>query len=121
MLSGLKRITAAQWRGLFIFTTVCILILALAPMAANDGGIPHMDKVKHAFAFVTLWLLGERTGWVKGWPLAVALIAFGAFIEIAQYFTGYREASLGDLLADSVGVALGAWISSRVSRVLPAT
>jgi VanZ family protein len=35
-----------------------------------------------------------------------ALLLFGIFIEFVQSFTPYREASLGDVIADLIGILL---------------
>ena len=105
------------WRAVFIVTVLAILVLALMPMPPSPKALPYADKVQHIFAFLVLWVMGARTGWLRAMPLALALSAMGAFIEIAQGLTGYREATWPDLAADAVGIALG-W---RLVRIKPAT
>jgi VanZ family protein len=36
----------------------------------------------------------------------LSLLAFGILIEILQSFTGYREVSIADVVADLVGILL---------------
>ncbi len=105
------------WRAVFVFTVLAIFVLALAPMPPSPKAWPYADKLQHAFAFFTLWVMGARTGWWRTLPLAGLLLGLGASIEIAQGLTGYREASWADFAADALGTALG-WL---VVAIKPAT
>ena len=82
------------------------LYFALAPSHGGDDWFPQADKLRHAATFAFLWLLGMRAR-IKPLKLALLLLTFGVGIEAAQSFTPDREASALDLLADSVGIALG--------------
>jgi len=82
----------------------------------------NWDKAYHAVAFLvlaglaaTLWR-GVR---LKRWVLL--LLAYAAFTEILQYFIPGRAFSVGDWLADALGVVLGVAISMALPRrLLPA-
>jgi len=66
------------------------------------------DKLKHLLAFAVLAFLTDFSfprsplGFLK----VLALLGFGLFIEIVQYFLPYREFSLYDLLADGIGIGI---------------
>lgn len=101
------------WRALFAGALIGILWLALSPDPGGLDWFDHADKLRHAAAFAVLWLLGHRAGG-RGWVLAAGLLVFGALIEGLQSLTPDRVASLGDVAADAVGVALGAvWTRRR--------
>lgn len=104
----------ALWRGLFAAAVVGILVIALLPSGGGEDWFPQADKLRHAFAFLTLWALGRRAGFHPGWALALGLLGFGVGIEIAQSFTPDREASTADVLADLTGIALGRWLLGSV-------
>ena len=71
-------------------------------------------------AFATLMLLGRG-----GWPtrlgmVALGLLGYGILIELCQHaFTANRVGELRDVIADSLGIALG-WLLARPWRVAPA-
>ena len=86
---------------------IAIMVLALMPMTAVPV-TTAWDKLDHVLAFFTLALLAEqafpgRSFW-RG--LVLGLLAFGVGIEIAQWFTPDREASLLDVMADGIGIAI---------------
>lgn len=69
------------------------------------------DKLQHAAAYgmLMLWfaqLTDRRDG--RG-VIALALIGLGIALEYAQLATDYRDFSVGDMVADGLGVALG-WL-----------
>lgn len=101
---------ARSWRWVFWLCLLLAFAMALAPTGGGEDWFPQADKLRHALAFVALWLLGRRAGLSSGWALALVLVGFGAAIELAQGLTAYRQASLGDLAADVLGVALGWWL-----------
>ncbi|MEP3232277.1 MAG: VanZ family protein [Hyphomicrobiales bacterium] len=71
------------------------------------------DKVKHMIAYFSLTAMGlaacHRFHWSK--YLVLVIFAIGVFIELTQPFAG-RSASLLDMVANSVGIALGSMIAS---------
>ena len=86
---------------------IAIMVLALMPTTTVPV-TTTWDKLDHALAFFTLALLAEQAfpGWSFWRGLALGLLAFGVGIEIAQWFTPDREASLLDVLADGIGIAI---------------
>lgn len=101
------------WRALFVLVVVLLLRLALQDhLEVRPDWFPQADKLRHALAFALLWLLGWKAQWGSVRHLALGLLALGVGIEVAQWaFTLTREASLGDVLADGVGMALGRWLA----------
>lgn len=87
--------------------------------------IPGLDKIYHLSTFaLTCWLLAQVLWTALPRPLvaAVALTtAHAAVIELVQSQLPQRAADAGDLLADLVGVALGAvvWLVTRKNAPRP--
>jgi len=110
------------WRALLAVLLVAITWLALVP-APPKVITTGWDKSNHALAFASLAFSGVWALWQRprqwGW-LALALLAYGVGIEIAQSFLPPREADARDVLADSVGIAIGllaAWpITASAAR-----
>ena len=74
------------------------------------------DKNNHMLAFAVLAVLG-----LWGYPgrmvlLLLGLLAYGGLIEVLQSFTPDRFAEWADLLADVVGLLVGAVLASQLRR-----
>jgi len=72
-------------------------------------GIAQGDKIQHfaAYGGMMLWWVQLAATRIARVRTAVSLITLGIGLEIAQSFTGYREASVLDACANSAGVLLG--------------
>ena len=92
---------------------------------AKTGGAPafkNQDKVLHALAFLVLTILGHlslhfdvfRKRQKLSWFLLifndVAWSVYGVLVELGQKMVQYRQASVGDFIADVVGVLIGTWL-----------
>lgn len=117
--SWLPQPGAAVWRWLLALAMLALLVLSLAPssLALPTTG---WDKGNHALGFAVLGLLGQ---WA--WPgrtaiVLTALLAYGGLIELLQSFTPDRSAEAVDLLADWVGLLLGAGLAFLLERWRPA-
>ena len=112
------RWTRAGWRAVFAAGAVALLLLSLLPLEIEEkGGFAHGDKVAHAMAFACLAYAA-----VRGWPgrtraIVLALLGYGVAIELLQTLTPLRSASLPDVAADMVGVALGLVLARGLARV----
>ena len=95
--------TIVGWIGVVI-----VIYFSLKPHPP-ELGIEQGDKIQHfaAYGGMMLWwvqLAATRAARIR---TAAWLIALGIALEIAQSFTGYREASGLDACANSAGVLLG--------------
>lgn len=99
----------ANWRaGLAVLVTV-VALAAFTP-AALAPTLGTGDKVDHVLAFVTLAVAGMlscRAGTWQALAVALALVAYGALIEIVQTQVPGRYGDWADLAADSLGIVLG--------------
>lgn len=97
------------WFGAGMVIAAVILIVCLLP----GNKLPELknisDKTEHMLAFATLafWfgsiLVRRDIVW-----LALALVAFGGLIELAQATMKLgRQGDVNDLIADAIGVAVG--------------
>jgi len=84
----------------------CLLILMLGPFQGAERNFDLSDKSAHALAFAIItsalflnWLKRSRL------QIAGASLAIAVLVEMVQAMTG-RDAELGDVLADSVGIAI---------------
>jgi hypothetical protein len=109
---------APQWRtgwvalGMALMAAVAAIALlpATRHLTAMALALPEGDKLLHVLAFAGLMLwwgnVYRRTGVRLG--VAAACLAFGVLIECAQWPRHPDDASAWDVLADVVGLALGA-------------
>jgi len=101
-----------------------VFVLALTPGEYLTNPIFSVwDKAQHGLTFAALsvlWLMAYSSTpnlfWKGFWVLAV----FGALIEVAQYFSGYRNGDPLDWCADMVGVVIvfgaAGWLHLRRQR-----
>lgn len=100
------KMNLAVLRVVFWLVLGAVLALALLPSKSVAAYGFGYDKLNHMAAFFTLGVLARIS-----WPhsrsiLAIfALLLLGVGIEVAQYYLG-RDASVWDVLADTIGLAL---------------
>jgi len=96
------------YKILFFIAVFIVLILATIPNDHIHLPFEHADKIKHMSAFFMLALLLNRASHsiVTRFRNMGALLSFGFFIELIQFFTPGRESSSLDILADLVGIIL---------------
>lgn len=111
----------ALWRALLLLMLGVITWLALAPAPPPSADL-GWDKANHLVAFASLAFTSVWAFWQRArqWPwLVLALLAYGAGIEVAQSFLPPRHADWRDVVADGLGIALGllaAWPVARLHR-----
>lgn len=105
--------------GLSCLIATAIAVLTLTPVPAPPlGAIAESDKIYHVIAFGVLVfpMAYLRPRWLM---LAVpAYLAFGGLIEILQPFVG-RDRSLGDWIADLIGLGIGVVGGLAAGRFVP--
>lgn len=109
------------WFALGVLTMLAILWAAVHPDPDIALGIPQGDKWLHAltFAGLTGWWGNLYRSWRARGYAALACLAFGVFIEIAQNMTPARNADVADVLADGIGIVLGGMLlRTPLARVL---
>ncbi|CAA6806632.1 MAG: Unknown protein [uncultured Sulfurovum sp.] len=109
MSKYLHLLSKNQFKVIFFITVIVILYKALTPTSGDPFfDFNHSDKVLHVLAFFVLSFLLNRSSSsiAKRIRNIFSLLAFGILIEILQSFTGYREVSLADVLADLLGILL---------------
>jgi len=99
--------------------------------AQSPGGLPPLgpsfpqeDKVAHvAYFFLTGLLAVRATRCGEGWSrvktavfLILAGLLWGCSDEIHQSFTPGRDVEIGDVLADTAGVALAVFLGEAILR-----
>lgn len=95
-----------------------VLVVGASLLPASSLPKPSfsgIDKVEHLLAYMALssfaMMLFARRG--MRWGIAVALVVLGALVEVAPAtLTASRAADPADFLANTLGVALGAWAGS---------
>ena len=113
----LPLVYSRSWQIAGVLILMLVLVLALAPAVWPWGGrygslwaIP--DKWLHGltFAGLALWYTGQYARHSYLW-LALGLFSFGSLIELGQLMVAYRTAELGDVVADTLGIAAGMMIA----------
>jgi len=108
MTKYLHLLSRNQFKIIFFITVFFILYKALTPAGGSFLNFPYSDKVLHFSAFFVLSFLLNRasSNIEKRIRNMLSLLAFGILIEILQSFTGYREVSFADVVADLIGILL---------------
>jgi len=108
MTKYLHLLNRNQFKVVFFITVIFVLYNALTPPSGDAPlfDFPNGDKVLHASAFFTLsFLLNRASSSIHRRIRNIfSLLAFGVLIEFLQSFTSYRSVSLGDVVADLVGI-----------------
>ncbi len=96
-----------------------IFALSAQPDLGTDLGTIDLvgRKFVHAFEYGLLWLLWHRAlGWRHAWAAAAIAIGYAATDELHQTFVDGRQGTPRDVAIDALGVAVAAFVHSRVRR-----
>jgi VanZ family protein len=100
------------------FWAAALFAFVMATLPQPMIELSSSDKVQHMIAFLVLTLLGSAA--YRGFSrvkLMLAMIAFGAVIELAQMVPQlHRDAEWSDWLADILAVLLGLAVAHLVER-----
>jgi VanZ family protein len=101
------QVHGALSRGAFAVVALVSLAVLFAPASDVPSAPPGVDKVVHALLFLALALTGRWAG-VRQSLLGAALVGYAVVSELVQGLTPLdRSMSVGDWLADVVGVVAG--------------
>jgi VanZ family protein len=106
------------WRVAFLLCLTGVLVLSLVP-ATPASLTTGWDKTNHLLGFAVLGLLGLRSYPGRAVTVLLGLLAYGGLIEVLQSLTPYRLAEWADLLADALGLAVGAVLARLFTRKPP--
>ncbi|HLE96023.1 MAG TPA: VanZ family protein [Candidatus Thermoplasmatota archaeon] len=91
------------------------LFLAPLPQPSGQAGVP-LDKLVHIAVLAVLGVLARRAFAARHpGALYAALVAYAAFIELAQAALPWRAAEVADLVAGAVG-ALAVFLPKEAPR-----
>jgi len=105
-----KKFWYSQIFKLFFWLTLC-LVAVLSMLAVPGQQIfQGQDKLSHLLVYMILFALlllayGKRWSLIS---LGILLACFSGLIEVAQSFTGSRQAEWLDLLANILGILVAA-------------
>ncbi len=106
------------WFPVVIYMSLIFFLSSRSRFPIIPSRIPYGDKVCHCIEFAILGYLLMRAfihedgSWISrnALLLAVAIaIVFGLSDEVHQLFVPLRRLDIFDLMADSLGAAIGAW------------
>jgi VanZ family protein len=105
----------AFWSTWIALTYLFLMTVEFLPPNVFDW----WDKLQHALAFGVLTLLGlvayGRSAPSTMW-MVIAILIYGALIEILQALSGWRYGEFWDWLADLLGVAIGWGIFAYIQK-----
>jgi len=101
-------------RGAFAVAVLVSLAVLFAPPSEVPLAPPGVDKLVHGLLFTVLALTGRWAG-VGRVVLTSGLVLYAALSEVLQGLIG-RDATVGDWVADVVGLLLGLLVSQWISR-----
>lgn len=106
-------LSVSVYRVVFWFLLTTVLILSLVSVGDTKQLFVGQDKFFHMLAYSVLYLLLIQAyqNLFNLWLLAACLLTFGLLVEVLQFFTGYREAEVGDFVANTLGVLIVAWVT----------
>jgi len=104
----------AWWVAIGVLIMGWVLWMALRPDPGLALRFPYGDKLLHATTFTCLMGWWGNVYRMRRGRIGAALLclAFGIFIEFAQWLCPPRDADAFDVLADAVGIAI-AWLLLR--------
>jgi VanZ family protein len=110
------QVHGALSRGAFAVTVLVSLAVLFAPASDVPSAPPGVDKIVHGLLFLALAFSGRWAG-IRQSLLGGALVGYAVVSELVQGLTPLaRSASVGDWLADVVGVLAGLALWALVAR-----
>jgi VanZ family protein len=110
------------WHALLAVLVLVIGYLALAPQPPEELST-GWDLMNHALAFAALAFvasIGHRQSAARWAAALLAVLAYGALIEVVQLYVPGRIGEWADLMADLVGIVIGTTAAALVLRAVRA-
>lgn len=108
--------TASRALNSLLLAAYAVVVALLSLLPATGVGPGQWDKLAHLVCYAVFAWLAFRV--VQKPPLflylCIAIVCFGGLLEVAQSYTPGRMMSAFDLLANSLGVVLGALVARRI-------
>jgi len=114
-MSIIFKLVTQYWRQITVLTLALITVFSLTPLAHLPDA-PGSDKTHHLVAYFALALPAAMHGGPKWLLLLPVFILWSGAIELIQPFVN-RYAEWYDLVANSVGVGLGALAGEMLRRI----
>jgi len=114
-MSIIFKLVTQYWRQITVLTLALITVLSLTPLAHLPDA-PGSDKTHHLVAYFALALPVAMRGGPKWLLLLPVFILWSGAIELIQPFVN-RYGEWYDLVANSVGVGLGALAGEILRRI----
>jgi VanZ family protein len=100
----------------FVLSVIFASFLFLKQGGHSGITFEHADKIAHFLIFFSLTLLLDLSFKLSVNKSLLILSAYGVTIEVLQSFLPYRSASLGDILADILGVVVYIFLLRKFFR-----
>ncbi|TMO04531.1 hypothetical protein CWB60_15870 [Pseudoalteromonas sp. S327] len=98
--------TRRVYQAVFLISIVVFTLLFAKEIKGGVTNLfPHVDKVAHFGIFFILAIIMDKAFKLPLYTQVLLLAGYGAAIEIMQDALPYRQASLGDFVADFAGAA----------------
>ncbi|MCQ8878178.1 VanZ family protein [Pseudoalteromonas shioyasakiensis] len=95
--------TRRVYQALFLVSIVAFTVLFAKEVKGAANLFPHIDKVAHFGIFFILAVVMDKAFKIPLWVQILMLAGYGAAIEVMQDMLPYRQASIGDFIADFAG------------------
>ena len=97
----------------FVIYTIGVTVMSLIP--GDQANVADLDKLAHLLVYYIFAVFGYRALANKRYYsyLCLGIIVYGALLEFGQSYVPGRDMSGYDLLANALGVVLGAIVASR--------
>ena len=116
LLAALYRLLDRLCYGLAALVMVAVTVASFSPKgSAGDPG--SADKTLHVLIYAAAVLPAAVAPYARVLLVAAGIFAWGGGIELLQPAFG-RSASVADLVANAVGLSLGALLGYPLRRVL---
>lgn len=97
--------TRRVYQAIFLICIVAFTFLFAKEIKGAASLFPHVDKVAHFGIFFILAAIMDKAFKLPLFTQIFLLAGYGAAIEIMQDSLPYRQASVGDFIADFIGAA----------------